>query len=892
MKKPRKRNNRAAMIATLLLLIALPISVLGTQTVNDIRNRAGEEEPDLYFITDFTSDEIANAHVGIPYEHKIITGSASSEDSLLALGCDTSLCGDKCPETTPPTPEGLFLRSTTNTLIWQNPQNDEIPETWDITISARTQKDDGSYDCAVETFPLTLSSKEDNDPPQCKVLFTRKKLDNIPQSYKTDFILMGTDMDDGISDATFSIIKDGVAEEVQNWTFDKMNNVIINKDSDPQLSFTLDETGSYSIRAEMTDSTGQRSECAEEEGKGLFIVIPGDNGSPEFTSDPYEDSTPGTSLLTGQQYSYTVEAEDPNGDDIDYFIINETGWLSFTVNKNEDGEFEGTFSGTPDQPGSYTAVIALNDGYHDHYSTQIWVINVDSPTNDTPVVNIVQPEAGSSAGNNETVLIRWEATDSNLIERFDVFLATDPANESTLQPIAIDIGYNYDSYIWDTGPTAPGRYYIVVRATDNQSPPATGQGISSIFTITNDATPIPPDDAGPDDDDSDIPESYPQIKNLRPSDRSKIKDTKPLVSADIFASNDNTIKKGSTEVKIDSKDITEKIDIRGEGKKEGSILYTPEEPLTEGSHQITVSFRDSSDKIARKTWTFTIETEKPDEPDDSDDDIISILGFKVPKRIALIFSIGLLLLVLAVAIPWLFYAAWRRSSDDDDIDFYISPEYPSDPKDPDPPEPPMPIQQTSIVPTIVKPEIDEGRHAIQKSREEFVSTDTSEKLPEPQEIPSTKVDMDPGTEIPIVPKAPSIEKAAPTKKEDSTDPTPDLPTLSPGESHEPETSHKPESHESAKPSKKEKSRQSDEPYKPVSDNNVIQAFQAISSDTAPDRSKKSEPKLKPEANAPNKGEPGPLKPDLSPSSLTQDSEQSPQESPTTNLPPTVPPIAP
>jgi len=874
MKRPRKQNNRAAIIATFLLLIAIPISVLGTQKINDIRNRAAEEEPNLYFITDFTKDEIANAYIEIPYEHNIVLGGDNTENAIISLGCDITSCGEKCPEQILPPPTGLLLRSTTNTLLWPDPQNPDTPHTWDITISARIQKDDESYDCAVETFPLTLSPKKENDPPQCKILFTRKRLDKIPQSYKTDFILLGTDLDDGIANATFSVTKDNTEEHIQSWSFDDINNVVINKDSPPPLSFILDETGPYSIKAEMIDSKGERSECVEEEKKEIFIVIPGDNGSPEFKSNPYEDSTPGTSLTTGAQYSYQVEAEDPNDDDIDYFIINETGWLNFTVNKNENGEFEGTFSGTPTQPGSYTVVIALNDGYHDHYSTQIWVINVDSPTNDTPVVKIVQPETGRSVGQNEEMLIQWEATDNNLIERFDVFLTTDPTNESTLQIIETNIGYNYDSYIWNTGPTAPGRYYILVRATDNQSPPATGQGISPIFTITSGTTPIPPDEETLDEDDSDIPENYPQIKNLRPSDKSKIKNTKPLISADIFASNDNTIKKESVEIKIDNNDITETSEIRGEGKKEGSVLHTPEEPLTEGSHKITVSFKDSSDKIARKTWTFTVETEKPDEPDDSDEDIISIFGFKIPKRIALIFGVGLLLLILAVTIPWLFYAAWRRSSEEtDDTDLYIPPAYPARTKEPDPPTPQMPstpIRLTSIEPTIIEPKPQDDTETPEAATPETPTPEAP--TPEAPEIYTAKIeptltepkppkDLEPKTEI-------SIE----------TEPTPTIPA----EKREP--IEKPDVEEPSKKPDESPDEPSDKPYKPVSDKDVISAFQATS--PSPDTTPSPTPSSKDATS-----EPKPIKPDLSPASL-KPSDSLPPEPAASTLPPTVPPIAP
>lgn len=663
MKDRRRHNKLLAIAATVLMVLAVPISLIGFQSVNDIRNRAGEETPLLDFETDFLSSPLTTVYFGIPYEQTLkLTGSLAPIGTI-SLGCDPSICGKNCPNELQNTPFGFILAADGKTLYWEDPSSDNSIDSWPITISATASSPDDPNKtiCVVRSFILASSESEGNRSPSC-TLYPPFQPDTVPSGFSVPLRLEASDPDGGIINATVSLLSENSIVETKVWELDNPRKTLfLSKDSTPPLSFYTQKVGTYTFSASVTDADGTTAECKIGGTEQINVIIPGDNGSPEFTSDPYTQSSPGTSINIGQSYSYTLEAIDPDSDTIDYFVINNTGWLTFTVNSTSPGTFKGTFSGTPTAAGSYTAGIALNDSSHNHYSTQLWVINVNYPENDVPIVSITLPPMGTTIENNQTLRIEWQATDHNLIERFNVYLSTDPQNSSAQIPLITDLPYNYNAYLWNVGSTPAGYYYIIVQATDNQSPAATGIGISPPFGISMPAEDIPPVQP--------VVTGHPTITNLSPRDRSEIEETKPYISADLTAADNAIVKSGSIAVKLDDTNITDLITIEGKDAHETSFMYQQGSPLGTGTHKINVTFTDSSDQVASKTWTFTIFTAGP-EPDDSDDDdknrdTIAILGWKIPKRIAIIVGIGILLLIVALAIPWLFYAAWKGSREEE-----------------------------------------------------------------------------------------------------------------------------------------------------------------------------------------------------------------------------------
>ncbi|MEA3357208.1 MAG: Ig-like domain-containing protein [Patescibacteria group bacterium] len=657
MRKYQDKKSGFILVATLLLLLAIPISVIGTQKVNDIRNRAAEETVLLQISTDLTRDDITHAYTEIPYIHQISIDGRYAEEANLRLGCDENICGDKCMNLSDTHPLDLIVDNPSKSIIWQNPETQDSVNSWTIVISAvaETGNEEKPYECDVKTFALTLHNKADkpNTAPVCQLILDNSNTDNIPQNSEIGFTLWGTDHDSGIAESKVEFTDENQSVETLEWTLDGEKVIVINKNNKPSLVYSPKETGTYTVEATMTDTNGEIATCKQSSGNKLNIVIPGDNGAPEFKTDPYTESNPGTSIDLGQSYSYTIEIEDPDGESpLEYYIINNTGWLSFTEEQNTEGNFKGTFSGIPEQAGSYTIVLSVNDGFHNHYSTQIWVINVNDPTNDIPQIEITLPPQGIILENNQDITVQWSVSDNNLVEKFDVYISADPSNRATWLPVATNLAYNYNSFIWNTGTHPNGEYYFVVEAFDNQDPAGVGHGISNPFTIGGATEVILP-----------IPGSYPRITNLKPENDCTITENQPIISADLLASNGNTISEDNLSVTLNDTSIMDSVEIRGIGEADGSVIYTPEQPLSNGSHKIAVTFYDSSGQKAEKSWTFTIQSQDYDTSEDTQDDLINFLGLKLTKRTALVFGIGIILLILAVSIPWLFYAAWKRSDD-------------------------------------------------------------------------------------------------------------------------------------------------------------------------------------------------------------------------------------
>ncbi len=371
-------KKKAIVISTLLIAIAIPATVLGTQKIQDIRNQAAEEETAIDFATDFNADSVIKAYSGVRYEKTIQLKGYNAKNSTMYLGCDPEKCGTLCNLELHNPPYGLTIGRDSRTVIWDDPKETGGRDSWDITLTAVAPKinDRDEFDCAIQRYTLSLSEKTKNIQPSCSISPVQYSLNYIPQNYNQGLILEGQDIDGGIESARVEVIAQNGQTETKAWQFDGDSSIVINKESSPALLFNMNNLGSYDVNAYVTDTDGIEVECSQDRNIELTIVIPGDNGSPEFQTDPYTDSTPDVSIDVGESYRYQAEASDPNSDAIDYFVINDTGWVNFTVTENEPGYFEGLFTGTPSQRGAYTLVLSLNDGYHNHYSTQIWVVDV------------------------------------------------------------------------------------------------------------------------------------------------------------------------------------------------------------------------------------------------------------------------------------------------------------------------------------------------------------------------------------------------------------------------------------------------------------------------------------------------------------------------------------
>lgn len=380
------------------------------------------------------------------------------------------------------------------------------------------------------------------------------------------------------------------------------------------------------------------------------------NSAPEFTTSIPTSVT--NTLKVGDTYSYTIKAKDTdsiNGFGYAYSFTPNATWLKASIDKKTVGngtELSVKLSGITDYPASYLVNLIVWDGYNDHTRAQTWIINVDPKNNDIPRVTVSKPVAGTKIKQGDKMEIEWSVTDQNHIQQFKVFVASNPGNQATWIPINTDLDYDYNKRILDTSNLRPGNYTAIVQATDDQSPSATGTGLSSVFTVGS-ITEIPKgSDDGPQNREA-------QIINISPDENSNLKNVRPLIKASVIAGEDAKVKTDSIKMIFDGTDISDKLQVIKISESEYALTYSPSADLPAGQHKVEVSFEDDKGTKINRSWTFTIEQTE------IEDEYITIFGQKIAKRTVIIGGLVILgVLLLAILVPWLVYALVRKKGDD------------------------------------------------------------------------------------------------------------------------------------------------------------------------------------------------------------------------------------
>lgn len=428
---------------------------------------------------------------------------------------------------------------------------------------------------------------------------------------------------------------------------------IVNKVTESFL-YTPQSEGAYNLGGTLNDIAGNTFACvisSPYDVQGVKAII--SNSKPEFTTTP-KASIPSQSIKSGDTYEYTLEAKDIDQDTINYsfsFTKGET-WLKPTIIRDGgNGELIIKFRGSTKTPGSYLANVFIHDGYSKHLSSQSWVISVNTLSNDNPVVTIIDPVSDTVITTENTIQVRWEAVDENQILRYEIYISSNPANELAWTTIDKDISPTQTSYSIDLSSLKDGAYRVIVRAVDNQEPAGIGMDISKEILISRNQE--------KDDTDDKVILPQPQIINMSPTSTDTISNTSPTIRASLIATEGASIEEESILVKLDNRDITTDIKINKISESEHTVIYIPENPLTEGLHKVTISFKDSNGGETEKEWAFTISGETSD-----DSDSFNIFGYEIPKRTMYIILGGIGLILLAITIPLLIPLLWKDKSGD------------------------------------------------------------------------------------------------------------------------------------------------------------------------------------------------------------------------------------
>ncbi|KKR05603.1 MAG: hypothetical protein UT34_C0002G0110 [candidate division WS6 bacterium GW2011_GWF2_39_15] len=446
-----------------------------------------------------------------------------------------------------------------------------------------------------------------------------------------------------------------VMDRAGNIIFSKEYTTLPNTSISEIFTFTSQTTGDLNMLGTLTTDK-ETKPCVVEENRSVTVIST--NLAPEFKTLP-SAAKPSNVLKVKDSYEYLMRVEDKENDTINYafsFTPN-ADWLKYSVIEDGGtGKLTIKFTGIPDKPASYLANIFVHDGYNKHLRSQSWVINVDQDKNDVPKVTVYEPSKDATVTQGGTIKVSWEGSDLNQIVKYELYLATNPANPNSWIAVNKNISHKVGSYIVDTTSFPSGTYQAVVRATDNYNPAATGVGVSAGKIVVKELVPVVPD---PDEPDDGIILVDPQIINISPSKGSKLKNKNATVSATIIAGTRAEIDKGSIVFFIDDKDVTKDVKVNEISKSEYSLIYSTPEPYKEGTHKVNIRFKDSKGGTAQKDWTFEITAES------TSDDTYNIFGFEIPKRTAMIVGGGILLLLLAILVPWVLYLLWRGSKDEE-----------------------------------------------------------------------------------------------------------------------------------------------------------------------------------------------------------------------------------
>jgi len=438
---------------------------------------------------------------------------------------------------------------------------------------------------------------------------------------------------------------------------DNMGNILLSKeysDNPKEVAesflFTPTAAVAYSITGQMTDSSGQTYSCVISSPysvQGIRAIT--SNTKPVFKSTP-KSSKPSQNIQVGTTYEYTIQAEDIDRDMINYaysFTTNQTWLKSTVIDDGSGGRLTIKLKGSTDKPGSYLANIFIHDGYSQHLSSQSWVISVSPEGNDSPVITIIEPVTAMLIEEDTSLSISWEATDSNEIIRYEIYISSNPVNENTWISVDKNISPSRTAYSIDLEDIPDGTYRVIVKAVDNQTPPGIGIDISNEIIIARKEAEETPDDQVL------LPE--PQIINVSPTSSDTVNNTTPTIKGSLVSSEETSINRDSIQMKLDNVDITQKIKINEISQSEYTVIYIPEDPLEDGIHKVYISLEDSQGENAQKEWTFTIGEEE-------DSESFNIFGLEIPKRTLYIVVGGIGIILLAIIIPILIVKIWKGDS--------------------------------------------------------------------------------------------------------------------------------------------------------------------------------------------------------------------------------------
>ena len=645
---------------------------------------------------------------GTSYSYDVKTTDSDKDPVTLSLNCPDTVFCTKVQKA----PAGVTLEG--NQLVWKNPVYQKEP--YEITVYANDGKS-----VTTQSFILQVLQK---DTAYFSCTFTPAISVKVLDFRIETPLTIVADSSTELSQASVTLSRNDVTEKTFSYTFNPpTKRVILDKASNPSLAYTFKE-GQYTGKAVFTAKTGQTFTCdltnptvsllglvkqamhktvndfvkTVNAASGLNV---GTNNAPTFITDPMlppasGGSSPGVSFVYGNAYSFTLTAQDVDGDPMQHTIVAKPSWAAVAVTSSTSTTTPSTFSvqftGTPQakNAGSNLFSVSINDGYG-HYITRTWVINIDYPNNDIPRVTIYEPITPTSRYQGSGFLLKWDVEDRQQVVSFGIYY-TKNLSSGTRYTYNNNVSYKARGLIINTSSIPPGDYYFIVTATDAFNPPATGSGYTALVrilppkpkptptpkptvkptatptptvTVTATATPTatPTATATPTPTPSDtIAPDEVMIQITSPQNQAQMKPSEFQSVVTFSASKEGTLTKSTILIKLDGEDITSKYVLSSDSGKTITATYKPTVLLEPGIHEIVAKAQDSVKKEKEVKVSFIVLADS-----NSNSNTINFLGIDIPKNLYTIFIAALILIVILILLPIIMYFAFRNNAEKNDV---------------------------------------------------------------------------------------------------------------------------------------------------------------------------------------------------------------------------------
>jgi len=260
---------------------------------------------------------------------------------------------------------------------------------------------------------LSMIFPEPNNPP----VITSTPVETATVGKEYVYNVLATDIEG--DDLTYSL-----TDSPPDMTIDENSGAI---------NWTPTATGNFDVTVEVSDGKSRDIQSFS------ITVSEPPNQAPVITS------TPVTSVILGETYSYNVDANDPEGDDLTYSLTDSPP--DMTIDENS-----GAINWTPTTTGNFDVTVEVSDG--ELVATQSFNIVVGT-ANQAPVITSI-PDTTVTAGENFTYTV--EATDPE----------GDDLTYSLLTGSPPDMTIDENSGVISWIPTATGNFEVTVEVSDGE----------------------------------------------------------------------------------------------------------------------------------------------------------------------------------------------------------------------------------------------------------------------------------------------------------------------------------------------------------------------------------------------------------------------------------------